>query len=160
MGRGGQHTVPSGARENRPFAGQESPLSRSNVPPGLFLQLETLNIKRGTCLRRFFPHLVPDLPALYGLFRAKKISFYFFNYETTPGFSFPDFAYSAYSAVHLPTKNRPFKTWRGMSRNFRQKPYVSRAVLRGLRHLVHCPTGRSFARNSVFYENFASINSP
>ena len=71
MSRGGQHTVPSGARKNRPFAGQESPFSRRNAPPRHFIQLETLNLKLGTRRRRV-PLFVPDLPALYGLFRAKK----------------------------------------------------------------------------------------
>ena len=80
-----RHKAPSGARENRPFAGQESPISRHTLPlratqtlkPGAwnrFPQLETLNFELETPRSAAsVPHPVPPLPGLSGLFRDKKI---------------------------------------------------------------------------------------
>ena len=86
------------------------------------------------------PHPGPDLPGLYGLFRAKKIFFYYQKSTINPH---PQPLVSLVPSWLNPSTSRIFADFRG---------------------LRHCPTGRSpcgsTARKSVFYENSAPINPP
>ena len=75
MTRGGRHTAPFGARENWPFAGHGSPFFLQVNLLGAIRQPETLNFKPDTPpTAATVPLPVPPLPALYGLFRDKKIN--------------------------------------------------------------------------------------
>ena len=87
-----RHKAPSRARENRPFAGQESPLSSQPTSLGTIRQLETENLKLES--RRSIarpegpvPHPVPDCTALYGLNRDKKINYFFQNVKRMVAFA-------------------------------------------------------------------------
>ena len=66
--------APSGGRENWPFASQESPLARQEPPFGTIRQHEAFFPITPPLQYSNVPLPVPPFPALYGLFRAKKIN--------------------------------------------------------------------------------------
>jgi hypothetical protein len=80
--RGGLHTAPSCAAEKPAINRKPSPLpfiSRRSPRQNHASQRETLNFKPETRPPAAVPHNDPPFPALYGLFRAKKIKKYFRN---------------------------------------------------------------------------------